>query len=83
MSVLQLVVEGSRSILFDLHSRIGLDFGILIAWGAVNTIFFPICCWFQRKYRLCASVLLNVNLHVNRLENEEERSRVLAHGVIC
>lgn len=44
------VVEGSRQILFDLHSRIGLDFGILIAWGAVNTVFFPICCWFQRKY---------------------------------
>lgn len=43
------VVEGSRQILFDLHSRIGLDFGILIAWGAVNTTFFPICCWFQRK----------------------------------
>ncbi|PVI03505.1 hypothetical protein DM02DRAFT_697318 [Periconia macrospinosa] len=42
------VVEGSRHILFDLHSRIGLDFGILIAWGAVNTLFFPFCCWFQR-----------------------------------
>ena len=43
------VVEASRSILFDLHSRIALDFGILIAWGAVNTVFFPLCCWFQRK----------------------------------
>ncbi|KAF1972187.1 hypothetical protein BU23DRAFT_569400 [Bimuria novae-zelandiae CBS 107.79] len=42
------VVEGSRQILFDLHPRIGLDFGILLAWGAVNTAFFPICCWFQR-----------------------------------
>ncbi|KAF2873467.1 hypothetical protein BDV95DRAFT_489965 [Massariosphaeria phaeospora] len=42
------VVEASRQILFDLHSRIGLDFGILIAWGAVNTTLFPICCWFQR-----------------------------------
>ncbi|KAL1597911.1 hypothetical protein SLS60_008399 [Paraconiothyrium brasiliense] len=42
------VVEGSRQILFDLHPRIGLDFGILIAWGAVNTAFFPVCCWFQR-----------------------------------
>ncbi|KAF2121471.1 hypothetical protein BDV96DRAFT_483934 [Lophiotrema nucula] len=42
------VVEGSRQILFDLHSRIGLDFGILIAWGVVNTAFFPFCCWFQR-----------------------------------
>ena len=42
------VVEASRSILFDLHSRLGLDFGILIAWGAVNTLFFPFCCWFMR-----------------------------------
>ena len=42
------VVEGSRQILFGLHSRIGLDFGILIAWGVVNTAFFPLCCWFMR-----------------------------------
>ena len=42
------VVEGSRQILFGLHSRIGLDFGILIAWGAVNTAFFPLCCYFMR-----------------------------------
>ncbi|KAF2451352.1 hypothetical protein P171DRAFT_478397 [Karstenula rhodostoma CBS 690.94] len=42
------VVEGSRQILFDLHPRLGLDFGILIAWAAVNTAFFPFCCWFQR-----------------------------------
>ncbi|RAR10373.1 mnng and nitrosoguanidine resistance protein [Stemphylium lycopersici] len=42
------IVEGSRTILFDLHSRLGLDFGILIAWGAVNTLFFPFCCWFMR-----------------------------------
>lgn len=43
-----IVVEGSRQILFNLHSRIGLDFGILIAWGAVNTAFFPFCCYFMR-----------------------------------
>jgi hypothetical protein len=42
------VVEASRSILFGLHSRIGLDFGILIAWGAVNTALFPFCCYFMR-----------------------------------
>ncbi|OCL03985.1 hypothetical protein AOQ84DRAFT_325031, partial [Glonium stellatum] len=41
------VVEGSRQILFGLHSRIGLNFGILIAWGAVNTALFPFMCWFQ------------------------------------
>ncbi|EME40716.1 hypothetical protein DOTSEDRAFT_74304 [Dothistroma septosporum NZE10] len=45
---LHYVVEGSRQILFDLHSRIGLDFGVLIAWGAVNTALFPIACWFMR-----------------------------------
>ncbi|KAE9967742.1 hypothetical protein BLS_006216 [Venturia inaequalis] len=44
------VVEASRQILFDLHSRIGLDFGILIAWGAVNTALFPFCCRFM-KYK--------------------------------
>ncbi|KAF2829432.1 hypothetical protein CC86DRAFT_318736 [Ophiobolus disseminans] len=42
------IVEGSRQILFGLHSRLGLDFGILIAWGAVNSALFPACCWFQR-----------------------------------
>jgi len=42
------IVEASRSILFGLHSRIGLDFGVLIAWGAVNTTFFPFCCYFMR-----------------------------------
>ena len=42
------VVEGSRQILFGLHSRIGLDFGVLIAWGAVNTIIFPFACYFMR-----------------------------------
>ncbi|KAF2664053.1 MNNG and nitrosoguanidine resistance protein [Microthyrium microscopicum] len=42
------VVEGSRQILFDLHSRIGLDFGILFAWAAVNTTVFPFACYFMR-----------------------------------
>ena len=45
---LHYVVEGSRQILFGLHSRIGLDFGVLIAWGAVNTILFPAACYFMR-----------------------------------
>lgn len=42
------VVKGSRQILFDLHSTIGLDFGVLIAWGAVNSIVFPFACYFMR-----------------------------------
>ncbi len=42
------VVEASRSTLFDLHSRIGLNFGVLFAWAAVNSLFFPFCCYFMR-----------------------------------
>ena len=42
------IVEGSRTILFGLHSKIGLNFGVLIAWGAVNTAIFPIACTFMR-----------------------------------
>lgn len=45
---LHYIVEGSRQILFNLHSRIGLDFGVLIAWGAVNTLLFPFACYFMR-----------------------------------
>ncbi|KXJ96706.1 MNNG and nitrosoguanidine resistance protein [Microdochium bolleyi] len=42
------VVEASRHILFDLKSDIGKDIGILLAWGAVNTAFFPLCCYIMR-----------------------------------
>lgn len=42
------IVEASRSTLFDLHSRIGLNFGILFAWVAVNTALFPFCCYLMR-----------------------------------
>jgi len=42
------VVEASRSTLFNLHSRIGLNFGVLFAWAAVNSLFFPFCCYFMR-----------------------------------
>jgi hypothetical protein len=42
------VVEASRQILFDLHSRIGLNFGVLFTWCAINTMLFPIACLFMR-----------------------------------
>ncbi|KZL73163.1 MNNG and nitrosoguanidine resistance protein [Colletotrichum tofieldiae] len=42
------VVEASRQLLFDLRSKIGLNFGILFAWAAVNTLLFPFCCYFMR-----------------------------------
>ncbi|KAL8731639.1 MAG: hypothetical protein Q9166_003327 [cf. Caloplaca sp. 2 TL-2023] len=42
------IVEASRSTLFQLHSRIGLNFGILFVWCAINTALFPFCCYFMR-----------------------------------
>ncbi|KAJ4393088.1 hypothetical protein N0V93_002295 [Gnomoniopsis smithogilvyi] len=42
------IVEASRQLLFDLHSRIGLNVGILLAWFAINTALFPLCCYFMR-----------------------------------
>lgn len=42
------IVEASRTILFDIHSKIGLNFGILFAWAAVNTALYPCACYFMR-----------------------------------
>ncbi|KAI9851338.1 MAG: hypothetical protein M1838_003979 [Thelocarpon superellum] len=42
------IVEATRTIIFDVHSRIGLNFGVLFAWCAVNTVVFPFACWFMR-----------------------------------
>ncbi|KAF7866702.1 hypothetical protein EAF04_005544 [Stromatinia cepivora] len=42
------IVEASRQLLFDLHSRIGLNFGVLFAWVAINSVLFPFCCYFMR-----------------------------------
>ncbi|KAK8038806.1 MNNG and nitrosoguanidine resistance protein [Apiospora rasikravindrae] len=42
------IVEASRQILFDLHPRIGLNFGVLFTWVAVNITLFPLCCYFMR-----------------------------------
>ena len=42
------IVEASRSTLFDLHSRIGLNLGVLFVWCTLNTMLFPACCYFMR-----------------------------------
>lgn len=42
------IVELTRSTLFDLHPRVGLNFGILFAWCVVDTILFPLCCYYMR-----------------------------------
>lgn len=44
------IVEASRTILFDTHSRIGLNFGVLFAWAAINiSCFFPAAVFFRWK----------------------------------
>lgn len=42
------IVELTRSTLFDLHPRAGLNFGILFAWVAVDSMLFPLCCYYMR-----------------------------------
>lgn len=42
------IVEASHQIFFDLHSRIGRNFGVLFAWATVNTIVFPFACYLMR-----------------------------------
>lgn len=42
------VVAASRTILFDTHSRIGLNFGILFAWVGVSIAFYPFASFIMR-----------------------------------
>ncbi|KAI1095330.1 MNNG and nitrosoguanidine resistance protein [Rostrohypoxylon terebratum] len=42
------IVQASRQILFDLHSEIGLNFGVLFAWAAINVTLFPLVCYLSR-----------------------------------
>ncbi|KAI9742721.1 MAG: hypothetical protein M1835_003029, partial [Candelina submexicana] len=42
------IVEGSRTIIFNVHSKIGLNFGVLFTWVAVNSALFPAACYFFR-----------------------------------
>jgi len=44
------IVEGSRTILFDTHSKIGLNFGVLFAWTGISiALFFPAAILFRWK----------------------------------
>ena len=42
------VVEASRQVLFDLHSRIGLNIGVLVVWFVVNSLLFAPACYLMR-----------------------------------
>ena len=41
-------MEASHQVLFDLHSRIGLNIGILVVWFVVNSILFAPACYLMR-----------------------------------
>ncbi|KAJ5216716.1 uncharacterized protein N7469_011581 [Penicillium citrinum] len=42
------IVEAIRTILFDTHSRIGLDFAVLFIWIAVSLAFYPVATFIMR-----------------------------------
>ena len=42
------IVEASHQILFDLHSRIGLNFAVLLVWAVINSVLFPGACYIMR-----------------------------------
>ncbi|KAJ5152704.1 uncharacterized protein N7482_009182 [Penicillium canariense] len=42
------IVEAIRTILFGTHSRIGLDFGVLLIWVVVSIAFFPVATFIMR-----------------------------------
>lgn len=42
------VVEASHQLLFDLHSRIGLNISVLVVWFVVNSVLFAPACYLMR-----------------------------------
>ena len=46
------VVIATRTLLFDVHSTMGLNLGVLVAWWAVNTALFPCAAWWLR-HKVC------------------------------
>lgn len=74
------IVELTRSTLFDLHPRIGLNFGILFAWCAIDTILFPICCYYMRwnTARVKRNAAKQEEEWHQRMEKEREAPSLLA-----
>lgn len=42
------IVEGSKTLVFGTRSRLGLNFGVLLAWVVLGTCLFPVACWVMR-----------------------------------
>lgn len=75
-----LVVELTRSILFDLHPRIGLNLGILFAWVAIDTLLFPLCCYYMRwnTARVKRNAAMKEAEWHAKMEKERENPSILA-----
>ncbi len=74
------IIEATRSTLFDLHSRIGLNFGVLFAWIAIDTLLFPFCCYFMRWKTMRAkknAAKQEAEWHT-KMEKERENPSLLA-----
>jgi hypothetical protein len=74
------IVELTRSVLFDLHPRVGLNFGILLAWCGVDTILFPACCYYMRWKSARAKRMATEKeaAWVRRMEKETDDPSMLA-----
>jgi len=42
------IVEGSKTLVFGTKSKLGVNFGVLLAWVVVGTLLFPLACWVMR-----------------------------------
>lgn len=80
MLTMETVVEATRQIMFDLHPRIGLNFGVLFVWVAVGTALYPFACYFMRWNGIRAKKLAaqrEAEWHA-KMEKETEQPSFLA-----
>ncbi|KAI9890554.1 MAG: hypothetical protein M1814_003894 [Vezdaea aestivalis] len=66
------ISQGTRTILFGTHSKIGLNFGILFAWTAVGIVLFPFCNYAAKSRSLKAMRVVKVR---RQREAQEEIRR--------
>ncbi|KAF2684996.1 hypothetical protein K458DRAFT_301687 [Lentithecium fluviatile CBS 122367] len=74
------IAELTRQTLFNLHSRTGLNFGILFAWVVVGTGLFPICCYYMRwnTARVKKNAAKAEQAWKEKMEKEREEPSLLA-----
>ncbi|KAL6709658.1 hypothetical protein ACN47E_001086 [Coniothyrium glycines] len=74
------IVELTRSILSNLHPRVGLNFGILAAWVVVDSLLFPVCCYYMRwnTTRVKRNAAKKEDQWRQKMEREREDPSLLA-----